>query len=56
MSGSLVSVHLTRRIVGMKVDFDMQLTLLASSLYRMIAQRIGRDIATPKPKPSFATC
>ena len=25
----------------MKVDFDMQLTLVASSLYRMMAQRIG---------------
>src|ERR1039457_6341485 len=28
--------------VGMKVDFDMQLTLAATSLYRMMAQRIGR--------------
>jgi hypothetical protein len=30
-------------MVGMKVDFDMQLTLPASSLYRMMAQRIGRE-------------
>jgi len=30
-------------MVGMKVDFDMQLTLAASSLYRMMAQRIGRE-------------
>src|SRR6202007_3447263 len=30
-------------MVGMKVDFDMQLTLAASSLYRMMARRIGRE-------------
>jgi hypothetical protein len=30
-------------MVGMKVDFDMQLTLMASSLYRMMAHRIGRE-------------
>jgi hypothetical protein len=34
-------------MVGMKVDFDMQLTLAASSLYRMMAQRIGREIQPP---------
>ena len=28
-------------LVGMKVDFDMQLTLAASSLYRRMALRIG---------------
>src|ERR1700677_640109 len=30
-------------MVGLKVDFDMQLTLMASSLYRTMAQRIGRE-------------
>src|SRR5664279_3442746 len=43
-------------MVGMKVDFDMQLTLVASSLYRMMAQRIGREYIHPRPKLSFAIC
>ncbi len=29
-------------MVGMKVDFDLQITLIASSLYRLPAKRIGR--------------
>jgi hypothetical protein len=29
----------------MKVDFDMQLTLMASSPYRMMAHRIGREFS-----------
>jgi hypothetical protein len=29
--------------VGLKVDFDLQLTLMASCLYRMIGERIGRQ-------------
>jgi hypothetical protein len=29
-------------MVGLKVDFDLQLTLMASSLYRMLANKIGR--------------
>jgi hypothetical protein len=28
-------------MVGLKVDFDLQLTLMASSLYRLMAERIG---------------
>lgn len=28
--------------VGLKVDFDLQITLMASSLYRMMGERIGR--------------
>jgi len=32
-------------MVGLKVDFDLQLTLMASSLYRLMARRIGRDRA-----------
>jgi hypothetical protein len=40
-------------MVGMKVDFDMQLTLLASSLYRMMAQRIGREYSHSQAKTVF---
>lgn len=40
-------------MVGMKVDFDMQLTLAASSLYRMMAQRIGRDYIHSQAKTVF---
>jgi hypothetical protein len=28
-------------MVGLKVDFDLQLTLMASSLYRLLAERVG---------------
>ncbi len=40
-------------MVGMKVDFDMQLTLAASSLYRMMAQRIGREYIHSQAKTVF---
>jgi hypothetical protein len=40
-------------MVGMKVDFDMQLTLMASSLYRMMAQRIGREYSHSTAKTVF---
>jgi len=40
-------------MVGMKVDFDMQLTLMASSLYRMMAQRIGREYSHSQAKTVF---
>jgi hypothetical protein len=40
-------------MVGMKVDFDMQLTLTASSLYRMMAQRIGREYSHSQAKTVF---
>jgi hypothetical protein len=36
-------------MVGMEVDFDMQPTLMASSLYRIMAQRIGQEV---QPFPS----
>src|ERR1019366_5958338 len=39
--------------VGMKVDFDMQLTLAATSLYRMMAQRIGREYSHSQAKTVF---
>ena len=40
-------------MVGLKVDFDLQLTLMASSLYRMMAQRIGREYLRSQPKKIF---
>ena len=40
-------------MVGMKVDFDMQLTLVASSLYRMMARRIGREYTNAQAKTVF---
>jgi hypothetical protein len=40
-------------MVGMKVDFDMQLTLMASSLYRMMAERIGREYRHAQAKKIF---
>jgi hypothetical protein len=40
-------------MVGMKVDFDLQLTLMASSLYRLLAQKIGREYARAQPKKIF---
>ena len=40
-------------MVGMKVDFDLQLTLMASSLYRLMAQRIGREYLRAQPKKIF---
>jgi hypothetical protein len=40
-------------MVGMKVDFDMQLTLAASSVYRMMAQRIGREYSHCQAKTVF---
>lgn len=40
-------------MVGMKVDFDMQLTLMASSLYRIMARRIGREYVHAQAKTIF---
>jgi hypothetical protein len=42
-------------MVGMQVDFDMQLTLVASSLYRMMAQRIDREYSHSQAKTVFRT-
>jgi hypothetical protein len=40
-------------MVGMKVDFDMQLTLMASSLYRIMSHRIGREYSHSQAKTVF---
>jgi hypothetical protein len=39
--------------VAMKVNFDVQLTVLASSLYRMLANRIGNGYETAKSQHLF---
>lgn len=40
-------------MVGLKVDFDLQLTLLASSLYRLMAKQIGREFRKATPRTLF---
>jgi len=40
-------------MVGLKVDFDLQLTRMASSLYRLMARRIGREYERAQPKTLF---
>lgn len=40
-------------MVGLKVDFDLQLTLMAGSLYRLMAHRIGREYERAQPKKIF---
>ena len=39
--------------IGLKVDFDLQLTLMASSRYRLMAQRIGREYERAQSKKIF---
>ena len=40
-------------MVGLKVDFDLQLTLMASSLYRLMANQIGREFRRATPRTLF---
>jgi hypothetical protein len=40
-------------MVGLKVDFDLQITLMASSLYRMMSMRIGREYQRVTAKRIF---
>jgi hypothetical protein len=40
-------------VVGLKVDFDLQITLMASSLYRLLASRIGREYQQATAKKLF---
>jgi hypothetical protein len=37
-------------MVGLKVDFDLQLALMAGSLYRPMARRMGREYGGAQPK------
>ena len=40
-------------MVGLKVDFDLQITLMASSLYRLIGERMGNAYGNAQPKKIF---
>jgi hypothetical protein len=40
-------------MVGLKVDFDLQITLMASGLYRLLATRIGREYQQATAKKIF---
>jgi hypothetical protein len=40
-------------MVGLKVDFDLQITIMASSLYRLVADRIGREYAKAQAKTIY---
>jgi hypothetical protein len=40
-------------MVGLKVDFDLQLTLMASTLYRMFAEKIGAGYGHAQAKKLF---
>ena len=42
-------------MVGLKVDFDLQITLMASALYRLMAERIGHDYERAQAKQLFRT-
>jgi hypothetical protein len=41
-------------MVGLKIDFDLQITLMASSLYRLLADRIGREYSKAQVKTIFS--
>ena len=40
-------------MVGLKVDFDLQITLMAAALYRLMAGRIGREYERAQAKKIF---
>jgi hypothetical protein len=40
-------------MIGLKVDFDLQITLMAASLYRLMAGRIGREYERAQAKKIF---
>jgi hypothetical protein len=40
-------------MVGLKVDFDLQITIMASTLYRLMADRIGREYGRAQAKTIF---
>jgi len=40
-------------MVGLKVDFDLQITLMASALYRLLAAQIGREYERAHAKQLF---
>src|ERR1039458_1696725 len=40
-------------MVGLKVDFDLQITLMASSLYRLLAEKVGAGYDHAQAKTLF---
>jgi len=40
-------------MVGLKVDFDLQITLIAGSLYRLMSEKIGREYVKSTAKTLF---
>jgi hypothetical protein len=40
-------------MVGLKIDFDLQITLMATSLYRLMAEKIGREYERSQAKKIF---
>jgi len=40
-------------MVGLKIDFDLQITLMASSLYRLLAEKIGNGYSHAQAKKLF---
>ena len=40
-------------MVGLKIDFDLQLTLMASSLYRLLATQVGSGYSHAQAKKLF---
>ena len=55
ISEAIQFFHLDARssMVGLKVDFDLQITLMASSLYRLMAEKIGREYQRAQTKKIF---
>ena len=41
-------------MVGLKIDFDLQITLMASSLYRLLAARVGPEYGKAQAKTIFS--
>jgi hypothetical protein len=40
-------------MVGLKVDFDLQLTLMAGGLYRLLAEKVGQQYSQAQAKTLF---
>jgi len=40
-------------MIGLKIDFDLQITLMAAALYRLMAGRIGREYERAQAKKIF---
>jgi len=55
ISDAIQFFHLDARssMIGLKIDFDLQITLMAASLYRLMAGRIGREYERAQAKKIF---